>query len=818
MVREKKSFRKFASKHLATQIERRRKTAKGRKEQKERTEKKKVRQAKEQAKEDREHADDVAKLQETDPDFFSFLETEDPTLLEYGKVGMEFDDDADQDGDDNDDDDEDDDEFLDEDDASGKKSKKSKKTKKSATAAAAEDDGLDNIEDSETDADDDEEEQEGQKKGEEESTSGFKLPTRINKEEIDHVIKTKDMQHAVNLFVCAARELHVRDLKVSARPEEGKLLTRKFEQPSLVKEAVYAVARLVASGSAAALIAPTVNTNNNNNNNNDQNDTNSKDKKQQQKKKSNLPLAERPAGPFVHAKAKAIIGRYVLAAAAVLADTATSDESLAAVIAHSLRAFVRVIHTIRGATKRVLRACFTLCTANNEAARSAGFMVILAFAKRSAGTHSLYQSSIFKGLFLTLIRSCQQYTARSMPKVGFLLNAMVELYGTDLEAAYQHAFVYIRQLAVYLRAALQDPSQASNLRTVCNWQYLIALRTWAFVVSTYHESKQLGPLIHPVVQIALGVIDVFASPRMIPLHLHVVETLNHIAARARIFIPVAPHLMRILTAPAHALTHSLSKVGGGSNQKKNNQHKNDHRNNKHGGGGKYNNNKNGGGDDGDNNKNDSSFTDLQFMLRVKKAYARSGEYILNVWLESLYLLTEHLAHLASFIPFPEASWQVLTSLNKLKREVKVPRVSTLIINICKNIEATQEQIKQKRSRINFGPCDVPQVKMFEEQELIAKGTPMSAHYARMRQARMTEFSAKQKAVLKSSGVDVSNKKENEKSKKKAKRLDELDDEDVGDFNVSDLEEENDDDVQGVADEKVEKMGAAQKRSGTRRQR
>lgn len=813
MVRENKSFRKFARKHLAGTIERRRKTAAGRKEMKERVEKKKIRDAKVSKKEREEHAADVAKLKDSDPEFYSFLETEDPTLLEYGRVGVSMDDDDEGADSDN--------EFVDEDDdmpqdaaaaAAGKsgggdKKQRQKKVKK-FRSAAAEDDGMDAISDDDTDVDEDElqddddsddaegedaagvgENSDGKNKKGELLKQQKLIGVRINAAEVQQLSQTKDMQHAVNLFVCAARELHTADLKLThVRPHEVKLLARKFDQPELVKECMYTVARLVASGAAAALISPQQQQQQNvqaaasakngkknsddiskkkakkkgaDDNDDDDEDVGDAEGKNGGNKKTG-------GGLFINGRAKAVVSRYVHTAAAVLADMTKSDESLAAVIAHSLRGFVRVLHAIRGATKRVLRSCFALCTANQETARSAGFIVVLAVAKRSAGTHSLYQSALFKGLFLTLIRSVQQYTARSMSKVAFLLNAMVELYGTDLEAAYQHAFTYVRQLAVYLRAALQDPSQASNLRTVCNWQYVIALRTWAFVVSTYHEQKQLGPLLHPIVQVALGVIDVFASPRMIPLHLHVIETLNHVASRARVFIPVAPYLMRIVTAPAHALPSSM----GTTQQQQQQQNK------KKAGGGaaaRYPGKRGGGGKDQEHQLDDPSasggsnagFTDLQFMLRVKKAYARSAEYIINVWLETLYLLTEHLAHMSTFISFPETAWQIQATLNKLRREVKVPKVNALLLNIVNNMETTSTAIKAKRATVTFGPSDAVQVKLFEETELLKRGTAMSAYYNRVRSARVAEFAAKQKALF--GGDSASSSKEEAKKKKQRER-------------------------------------------------
>ena len=235
-----------------------------------------------------------------------------------------------------------------------------------------------------------------------------------------------------------------------------------------------------------------------------------------------------------------------------------------------------------------------------EKVRVASYVVVRAVATRATGTRSMYQSTAFKGVFLALVRTAFQYTIHNLPVVGFLMNCVVDLYGTDMEAAYQHAFVYTRQLAVYLRAALQQQSQA-NVRAVFNWQYLNALRTWGLVVSTYSEPAQLGPLIHPTVQIALGVLDLFSSPRMFPMHLHMIEMLNHITSRAGgVYIPISSYLLRILTSPAMSLGKEGQSKRNREDEKK-------------------------GGDE----------VDLQFTMRIKKAQARSLPYRLNVWNESL---------------------------------------------------------------------------------------------------------------------------------------------------------------------------------------
>jgi nucleolar complex protein 2 len=41
----------------------------------------------------------------------------------------------------------------------------------------------------------------------------------------------------------------------------------------------------------------------------------------------------------------------------------------------------------------------------------------------------------------------------SLPGLTLMGNCLVELYGLDMTSSYQHAFVYLRQLALHLRAA-----------------------------------------------------------------------------------------------------------------------------------------------------------------------------------------------------------------------------------------------------------------------------------------------------------------------------------------------------------------------------
>ncbi|CAJ1021583.1 Noc2p family, putative [Leishmania lindenbergi] len=617
VTKEKKSFKKFAKKHLAGVIETRRKTAKSKKEKLERLEKKKTREAKHAAREEKEHMDQLERLKDTDPEFYSYLEEEDPTLLQFGKEDIDV---------------------VEENDGSD------------AETEVDDDESRDgNIDDDNEHAD-----------GDNGEGSGDAAPHRgrVTREELAQLTSTSSaMELCIDVFVSAVRELGYQ-VKEHPRPQS----TRKFEEPALVKEALVSVAKHVGKHLSTFITGK---------------------------------------GSFKSYKTRMVVKRLLMALSSVIGE-GHIDAVLTSGLLHTVVPFVPLLHYVRGLTKAVLKASLNLCAAPEESVRVAAYMVVRSVATRAAGTRSMYQSTAFKGIFLTLIRTAHHYNIHNQATVAFLMNCVVDLYGTDMEAAYQHTFVYLRQLAIYLRAALQQQTQ-SNVRAVVNWQYLNALRTWGAVVSTYAEPNQLGPLIHPVVQIATALMDLFSSPRMFPMHLQVVEVLNHIARRADgLYIPVAPYLLRILTSPSVALSHAPNGASSSPDQ-----------------------------------------ADLLFTIRVKKVQARSGAYHRDIWSEALYLLTEHLATHSHTVGFPESFWAVESTLNKLKTQVRVPKVHSSISNLLRHIQTTSQKIKSKREQANFGPCDLAAVKQFED-ELKQQGTALTSYYHTMRQQRIDDLAAKHK--------------------------------------------------------------------------
>lgn len=75
---------------------------------------------------------------------------------------------------------------------------------------------------------------------------------------------------------------------------------------------------------------------------------------------------------------------------------------------------------------------------------------------------------------------------------------------------YNHAFSNIRQLAIYLRAAIHTKTE-ENVKRIYSWGFIWSIRLWSGVVQGGAEMgdskliEVLKPLVYPLVQVVLGV-------------------------------------------------------------------------------------------------------------------------------------------------------------------------------------------------------------------------------------------------------------------------------------------------------------------------
>jgi nucleolar complex protein 2 len=170
-----------------------------------------------------------------------------------------------------------------------------------------------------------------------------------------------------------------------------------------------------------------------------------------------------------------------------------------------------------------------------------------------------------------------------LPTLTFMGNCIVELYTLDYQSAYQHSFVYIRQLALHLRTALMKKTKESMAVVYC-WQYVHCLKLWVAVLSAAcgkygstestassklgggtgkdEEANLLRSLVFPLSELILGVTRLVPIARYTPLRLHCVRLLQQLSAATESFIPTTFLLLGVLDSK-EIRSRPLKDVGKG---------------------------------------------------------------------------------------------------------------------------------------------------------------------------------------------------------------------------------------------------------------
>lgn len=57
-------------------------------------------------------------------------------------------------------------------------------------------------------------------------------------------------------------------------------------------------------------------------------------------------------------------------------------------------------------------------------------------------------------MYLSFVKTCNNYNSLTHERFIVMRNCVTELYSMDPVSGYQHAFVYLRQLAIHVRKAM----------------------------------------------------------------------------------------------------------------------------------------------------------------------------------------------------------------------------------------------------------------------------------------------------------------------------------------------------------------------------
>ncbi|CAN6323619.1 unnamed protein product [Urochloa humidicola] len=322
-----------------------------------------------------------------------------------------------------------------------------------------------------------------------------------------------------------------------------------------------------------------------------------------------------------------------------------------------------------------------------------------------------------KGIYKAYLVNCKlskSISGSKLQHIQFLGNCVRELYSLDPQSAYQHAFVFIRQLAVILRGALTEkgPKSAKDKRQkesskstkkqmeksyqkVYDWQYIFCLELWTSVVCGCSSEEEFRPLAYPLTQIIHGVACLVPSARYFPVRLRCVKMLNRIAEATGTFIPVSSLLLDML---------EMKELRGRP--------------------------------DGGVGKAVNLFSVKQVDKKTVKTRAFQEACIYSVVDE----LAKHLAQWSYAIAFFEMSLIPLVRLRSFCKTIKADRFRKEMKDLIHQIEANVEFIKSKRAGIAFSPND-PAVESFLQTEKEEHCSPLSKYVATLHQRAQDRMDA-----------------------------------------------------------------------------
>ncbi|KAF8183797.1 Noc2p family-domain-containing protein [Mycena galopus ATCC 62051] len=354
----------------------------------------------------------------------------------------------------------------------------------------------------------------------------------------------------------------------------------------------------------------------------------------------------------------------------------TDAEMLKVAVTESAKIIPYIVSS-RKAVKVYLKKCLEIWSSAEDSIRIAAF---LAIRKLASATDESILDSVLKGTYLTFVRSSKSTSVHTLPSINLMKNSASEVFSLDPAVAYQHAFGYIRQLAIHLRNSMKVKTKEAY-KQVYNWQYIHCIDFWSIVLaracdaateSEAGKESELAPLIYPLVQVCLGAIKLIPNSRSYPFHLHVIRSLLHLTRHTHTYVPISPYLLPILTstlAPSSRPKPSTLRP-----------------------------------------------LDLEVQIRAPQQYLKTRIYSEGLIEEAAYLLAEWLASAAvhGSIAFPET---VVPSIKAAKTGGASGASSAkdigLVKGLLERIEESARWVEQKRKGVVLAPSKLGEVRQWE---------------------------------------------------------------------------------------------------------
>ena len=143
-------------------------------------------------------------------------------------------------------------------------------------------------------------------------------------------------------------------------------------------------------------------------------------------------------------------------------------------------------------------------------------------------------------MYLSYVRNSRFTSPSTIQHIHFMCGTLVELLSFSPSLAYQLIFLYTRSLADQLHSAYKGKKVS-----LATWPFMHSLELFTSVLSTLVSSDVFSPLVYPVTQVSLGVVQLLNSVRYTPARLHITKMLLDVSEKRGTFIPLAPILLEV---------------------------------------------------------------------------------------------------------------------------------------------------------------------------------------------------------------------------------------------------------------------------------
>ncbi|SPP82157.1 nucleolar complex protein 2 homolog [Drosophila guanche] len=372
--------------------------------------------------------------------------------------------------------------------------------------------------------------------------------------------------------------------------------------------------------------------------------------------------------------------RYYLTDLIRLVEQVSSANILSVLLKH-LHQMAGMVAPFTTLGKTILKRLIVLWATGDETVRVLAFLCILKITRNQQGT---MLNHVLKAMYLAYVRNSKFVSPNTLPGINFMRRSLVEMFALDLNVSYQHAFLYIRQLAIHLRNAV-ILKKKDSFQAVYNWQFINSLRLWADLLGASTNKPQLQPLVYPLVTIATGVIRLIPTAQYFPLRFHCLQTLISLSKETQTYVPVLPLIVEVLRSNTFNRKHSAV-----------------------------------------------SMKPLQFtcVLRLNKGQLAENGFRDEVIEQVCALLLEYLAHESASLAFSDLVVPAVMAIKAYLKECRNSNYTRKLKQLLDKIQESSKFIEQQRSKstVTFDLKDAQAVAAWEQQ-VRTKRTPLDIYYA-----------------------------------------------------------------------------------------